>query len=102
MLNLWSHHDCLREMLTKLAVLFVSYLVVPQRRVDSRHDHVSRVRRARDQGLDCAAPHSIKIKVVPPPERKYLIWMGELILSSPVTFQHKWILKGEYDESDPT
>ena len=45
---------------------------------------------------------TMKIKVVAPPERKYLIWMGELILSSPVTFQQKWILKGEYDESDPT
>ena len=29
-----------------------------------------KVRRERDQGLDCVAPHSIKIQVVAPPERK--------------------------------
>lgn len=45
----------------------------PWHRVDSQHDNVSRVRRARDQGLDCVAPHSIE--VVAPPERRYLIWI---------------------------
>merc|ERR1719162_283370 len=52
--------------------------------------------------LTALAPSTMKIKVVAPPERKYLVWIGGSILSSLSTFQQMWISKGEYDESGPT
>jgi len=44
-----------------------------------------------------AAIHSI-VKVIAPPERKFLVWIGGSILSSLSTFQNMWITKQEYDE----
>jgi actin len=38
----------------------------------------------------------MKIKVVAPPERKFLVWIGGSILSSLSTFQTMWITKQEY------
>jgi len=32
------------------------------------------------------APSTMKIKVIPPPERKYSVWMGGSILSSLLSF----------------
>ena len=49
--------------------------------------------------LTALAPSTMKIKVVAPPERKHSVWIGGSILSSLSTFQHMWILKGEYEES---
>merc|ERR1712087_818161 len=51
--------------------------------------------------LTAKAPASIKVKVVAPPERKYIVWIGGSILSSLSTFQEMWITKDEYDESGP-
>jgi actin-related protein len=52
--------------------------------------------------LTALAPSTMRIKVVVPPERKYLVWIGGSILSSLSTFQQMWISKEEYDESGPT
>merc|ERR1712090_65871 len=35
---------------------------------------------------------------LPPPERKYSVWIGGSILASLSTFQQMWITKQEYDE----
>ena len=40
-----------------------------------------------------------KVKVIAPPERKFLVWIGGSILSSLSTFQNMWITKHEYEES---
>lgn len=39
------------------------------------------------------APSTMKIKVVAPAERKFLVWIGGSILSSLSTFQAMWITK---------
>ena len=44
------------------------------------------------------APSTMKIKVVAPAERKFLVWIGGSILSSLSTFQAMWITKAEYQE----
>ncbi|KAL6765135.1 actin family [Haematococcus lacustris] len=43
----------------------------------------------------------IKVRVVAPPERKYLVWIGGSILSSLSTFQSMWITREEYLETGP-
>ncbi|MCL4135033.1 UNVERIFIED_CONTAM: hypothetical protein GTU68_027585 [Idotea baltica] len=45
------------------------------------------------------APSTIKVKVLAPAERKYLVWMGGSILSSLSTFQTMWITQAEYEET---
>ena len=45
------------------------------------------------------APHTMKIKIIAPAERKYSVWIGGSILASLSTFQSMWISKQEYDES---
>jgi len=52
--------------------------------------------------ITALAPSNIKVKVVAPPERKYLVWIGGSILASLSTFQQMWISKQEYDESGST
>lgn len=49
--------------------------------------------------MTAMAPSSMKIKVVAPQERKYLVWIGGSILSSLSTFQTMWITKAEYQET---
>ena len=49
--------------------------------------------------ITALAPANIKVKIVAPPDRKYLAWIGGSILSSLSTFQDMWITKDEYDES---
>ena len=39
------------------------------------------------------------VKVIAPPERKFLVWIGGSILSSLSTFQNMWITKQEYEEN---
>ena len=48
------------------------------------------------------APSTMKVKVVAPQERKFLVWIGGSILASLSTFQQMWITKQEYDESGPS
>ena len=48
------------------------------------------------------APSTMKIKVVAPAERKFLVWIGGSILSSLSTFQTMWITKSEYQETGAT
>ena len=48
------------------------------------------------------APSTMKIKVVAPAERKFLVWIGGSILSSLSTFQTMWISKDEYKETGAT
>ena len=42
------------------------------------------------------------IKIIAPPERIFLAWIGGSILSSVPTFQDMWIQKDEYDEHGPS
>ncbi|BHF77487.1 Actin-6 [Sparganum proliferum] len=51
--------------------------------------------------LTSLAPSSMKIKIIAPPERKYLVWIGGSLLVALSTFQQMWITKQEYDESGP-
>ena len=44
------------------------------------------------------APHSVKVKVVAPPERKFSVWIGGSILSSLSSFKQMWVFKAEYEE----
>ncbi len=46
-------------------------------------------------------PSTMKIKVMAPAERKFLVWIGGSILASLSTFQNMWITKAEYQESGP-
>jgi actin-related protein len=48
------------------------------------------------------APPTMKIKIIAPPERKYLPWIGGSILASLSTFQQMWITEQEYKESGPS
>merc|ERR1712203_515190 len=43
--------------------------------------------------ITALAPSTIKIKIAPPPERKYSVWIGGSILASLSTFQQMWITK---------
>ncbi len=52
--------------------------------------------------IELLAPSTMKIKVIAPPQRKYLVWIGGSILGSLSTFQQMWISKEEYDESGPS
>lgn len=52
--------------------------------------------------ITALAPSTMRVKVVAPPERKYLSWIGGSILASLSTFQQMWITKEEYDESGPS
>jgi len=45
------------------------------------------------------APHTMKIKIVAPPERKYSVWIGGSILASLHSFKTMWITKQEFQES---
>ena len=42
------------------------------------------------------------VRVIAPPERKNLVWIGGSILASLSTFQGRWITKEEYDEEGPS
>ena len=48
------------------------------------------------------APSKTRVKVIAPPERKYLAWLGGSILASTSTFPKMCITKVEYDEQGPT
>merc|ERR1719427_2609094 len=44
------------------------------------------------------APPTMKIKIIPPPERKYSDCIGGSILASLSSFDACWVTKAEYDE----
>ncbi|XLU19083.1 hypothetical protein S245_055149, partial [Arachis hypogaea] len=46
--------------------------------------------------ITALAPSSIKIKVVAPPERKYIVWIGDSILASLRTFQQAPETSGDF------
>ncbi|KAJ6245966.1 actin-42a [Anaeramoeba flamelloides] len=48
------------------------------------------------------APQNTKVKIIAPPERKYLSWIGGSILATLSKFQEMWISKEEYEEYGPT
>lgn len=45
---------------------------------------------------------SVKLKIIAPPERKYLVWIGGSVLASLSTFQQMWLSKAEYEEYGPS
>ncbi|XP_069127400.1 LOW QUALITY PROTEIN: actin, cytoplasmic-like [Argopecten irradians] len=48
------------------------------------------------------APQTMKIKIIAPPERKFLTWLGGSAFASLTTFQQMCMSKQEYDESGPS
>ncbi|KXZ56569.1 NAP1 protein [Gonium pectorale] len=52
--------------------------------------------------LTAAAPPACPVRVVAPPERKFLVWIGGSVLASLATFANQWITREEYDEYGPT
>lgn len=52
--------------------------------------------------LAALAPSTMKVKVVAPPERKRLVWIGGSILSSLSTFQQLWVSRSDYEEAGPS
>ncbi len=52
--------------------------------------------------ITALAGPAVKVRVVAPPERKFLVWIGGSILSSLATFQSMWITREEYLETGPS
>ncbi|EFJ51985.1 actin-like protein [Volvox carteri f. nagariensis] len=48
------------------------------------------------------APPSATVRVVAPPERKFLVWIGGSVLASLASFSSKWVTRDEYDEYGPS
>lgn len=51
--------------------------------------------------LRALVPRSTRVKILAPPERKYLSWIGGSIIGSLSTFQHQWITQEMYQEAGP-
>ena len=49
--------------------------------------------------ISLLAPSSMKIRIVAPPERECLAWIGGAILASLPTFRSMWVSKEEYLEA---
>lgn len=47
------------------------------------------------------APAAAHVRVLAPPERKYLVWIGGSVLASLGSFSSQWITRSEYDEYGP-
>lgn len=45
------------------------------------------------------SPPAMKVKILAPQERKFLVWIGGSILSSLSSFQNMWITRAEYNET---
>ncbi len=45
---------------------------------------------------------STTLKIIAPPERKYLVWIGAAKAASDPTFEEKWIGKEEFNKSGPS
>jgi len=43
-----------------------------------------------------AAPHIMKVNIIPPPGRKYSAWAGGSLLASSDDFEGRWVTKEEY------
>ncbi|EFA79618.1 actin [Heterostelium album PN500] len=52
--------------------------------------------------LVALAPSGMRIKVIPPTERRFTAWLGGSILASLEFFQQMWITRQDYDESGPS
>lgn len=52
--------------------------------------------------LQALVPGPMKVKVVAPPERKFLPWIGGSIVGSLSTFQQQWITQEMYQEVGPS
>uniref|UniRef100_A0A8W8JZV4 Actin n=1 Tax=Magallana gigas TaxID=29159 RepID=A0A8W8JZV4_MAGGI len=51
--------------------------------------------------LRALVPRSTRVKILAPPERKFLPWIGGSIIGSLSTFQHQWITQEVYQEAGP-
>ncbi|KAG2500060.1 hypothetical protein HYH03_002337 [Edaphochlamys debaryana] len=52
--------------------------------------------------LTALAPPAATVRVVAPPERKYLVWIGGSVLASLASFASQWVNREEYDEYGPS
>ncbi|XP_057435945.1 uncharacterized protein LOC130728471 isoform X1 [Lotus japonicus] len=52
--------------------------------------------------ISALAPRGMKIKVIAPPERIYMVWIGGSVLASLSSCQQMWITKAEYDDCGPS
>ncbi|KAG2450176.1 hypothetical protein HYH02_000278 [Chlamydomonas schloesseri] len=51
--------------------------------------------------LTALAPSAATVRVVAPPERKYLVWIGGSVLASLASFASQWVTAEEYNEYGP-
>ena len=54
-----------------------------------------------EKEISSLSPPADRIRVLAPPERRFLVWIGGANLASLQTFQRMWKSKQEYDESGP-
>ncbi|GLC63628.1 hypothetical protein PLESTF_000057200 [Pleodorina starrii] len=52
--------------------------------------------------ITALAPPACTVRVVAPPERKYLVWIGGSVLASLASFASQWVTRDEYDEYGPS
>ncbi|PNH09513.1 Actin, cytoskeletal 3 [Tetrabaena socialis] len=52
--------------------------------------------------LTAMAPPAATVRVVAPPERKYLVWIGGSVLASLASFGSQWVTREEYEEYGPS
>jgi actin len=49
-----------------------------------------------DMEITSLAPHTMKVKIIAPPQRKYSAWTGGSLLASSDDFEERWVTKEEY------
>ena len=47
------------------------------------------------------SPETRRVRIVAPPERKYMVWIGGSILASLLNFQQMWATREEYEKDGP-
>jgi actin len=52
--------------------------------------------------ITAMAPPGSSVRVVAPPERKFLVWIGGSVLASLASFASQWVSREEYDEYGPS
>ena len=55
-----------------------------------------------ERELRALVPEHTRVRIVAPPERKFLSWIGGSILASLSTFQNQWITQEMYQEYGPS
>lgn len=57
------------------------------------------IRERMHKEISSLAPATVDVKVIAPPERKFLVWNGGSVLATLPTFNMMWVQRHEYDEN---